>query len=92
MINNYDQEVHAAIIEAGMNLANIFEDNILEESFQDDGGSVLISEEGMEELGDAFEEIDLGLREAVFGSLLDELTERNVPYDIEQFADKKADV
>ena len=92
MINNYDQEVHAAIIEAGMNLANIFEDNILEESFQDDGGSVLISEEGMEELGDAFEEIDLGLREAVFGSLLDELTERNVPYDIEQFADKSAQV
>ncbi len=92
MINSYDQEVHAAIIEAGMTLANIFEDNILEESFQDDGGSVLISEEGMEELGYAFEGIDLELREAVFGSLLDELTERNVPYDIEQFADKSAQV
>ena len=88
MINNYDQEVHAAIIEAGMNLANIFEDNIVVESFiksNGDGGSVLLSEEGMEELGDAFEEIDPGLREAVFGSLLDELTERNIPYDIEQF-------
>ncbi len=88
MINNYDQDVHAAIIEAGMNLANIFEENILVESLQD-GGSVLVSEVGMEELGDAFEEIEPGLRASVFESLLDELTERNVPFDIEQF---KADV
>ncbi len=95
MINSYDQDVHAAIIEAGMNLANIFEDNIVVESFiksNGDGGSVLLSEEGMEELGDSFEEIDPGLREAVFGSLLDELTERNIPYDIEQFTDKSAQV
>ncbi len=90
MINSYDQEVHTAVIEAAFKLANIFEDNIIKESYMavrvcDVPRTVLISEEGMKELGDVFEEIDLGLREAVFGSLLDELTERNVPYDIDQF-------
>ncbi|MCH8022365.1 MAG: hypothetical protein IH932_01280, partial [Thaumarchaeota archaeon] len=75
----------AAVLEASIQLADIFEDYIIEESFMDDDIYVLLSEEGMVLLGDAFEEIEPGLREAVFSSLLDELTERSVPYDIEQF-------
>ncbi|MCH8022367.1 MAG: hypothetical protein IH932_01290 [Thaumarchaeota archaeon] len=85
MINSYDTDVHTAVLEASMKLADIFEDNIIEESYIDNGGEVIISEEGLELLGDAFEEIEPGLREAVFSSLLDELTERDVPYDIIQF-------
>lgn len=86
MINSYDKDVHFAVLEASMKLADIFEDYIIEESYMDDEeATVLISEEGMELLGDVFEEIEPGLREAVFGSLLDELTERSVPYDLDQF-------
>lgn len=85
MINSYDKDVHFAIIEASIKLANIFEDYIIEESYINNGEEVLISEEGLELLGDAFEEIEPHLRESVFSSLLDELTERCVPYDLEQF-------
>lgn len=87
MINNFDQETNMAILEVSMKLADIFEDHIEYEGEWADDGSVYISEEGMEMLGDTFAEIDLGLREAVFNSLLDELTERDIPFDIEQFKD-----
>ena len=88
LVNGFDQETNQAIVEVSMELADIFEDNILEESYLGmimEGQEVLISEEGMEMLGDKFSEIEESLREAVFGALLDELTERNVPFDIEQF-------
>ncbi len=93
LVNGFDQETNQAIVEVSMELADIFEDNIIYESItdvmmmaKDQGtGVVLISEEGMEMLGDKFSEIEESLREAVFGALLDELTERNVPFDIEQF-------
>ena len=88
LVNGFDQETNQAIVEVSMELADIFEDNILEESFINyDEDTILISEEGMEMLGDKFSEIEESLREAVFGALLDELTERNVPFDIEQFKD-----
>ena len=92
MINNFDQETNAAVIEVSMKMADLFEEHILDESLYNAAHSdntVLISEEGMELLGDAFEEVVEGLRGAVFESLLDELTERDIPFDIEQF---KADV
>ncbi len=87
LVNGFDQETNQAIVDVSMELADIFEDNILEESYLGmimEGQEVLISEEGMEMLGDKFSEIEESLREAVFGALLDELTERNVPFDIEQ--------
>ncbi len=88
LVNGFDQETNQAIVEVSMELADIFEDHLVEESYIDlKGNSVLISEEGMEMLGDKFSEIEESLREAVFGALLDELTERNVPFDIEQFKD-----
>ncbi len=89
LVNGFDQETNQAIVEVSMELADIFEDNILEESFaritDNDDVVLLISEQGMELLGDKFSEIEESLREAVFGALLDELTERNVPFDLEQF-------
>jgi len=88
LVNGFDQETNQAIVEVSMELADIFEDNILEESYLGmimEGQEVLISEEGMEMLGDKFSEIEESLREAVFGALLDELTDRNVPFDLEQF-------
>ncbi len=91
LVNGFDTETNQAIVEVSMELADIFEDNILEESFaritDNDDVVLLISEEGMEMLGDKFSEIEESLREAVFGALLDELTDRNVPFDIEQFKD-----
>ncbi len=88
LVNGFDTETNQAIVEVSMELADIFEDNILEESYLGmimEGQEVLISEEGMEMLGDKFSEIEESLREAVFGALLNELTDRNVPFDIEQF-------
>ena len=88
LVNGFDQETNQAIVDVSMELADIFEDNILEESYLGmimEGQEVLISEEGMEMLGDKFSEIEESLREAVFGALLNELTDRNVPFDIEQF-------
>ncbi len=88
LVNGFDQEVNQTIVKVSMELADIFEDHLVEESYIDlKGENVLISEEGMELLGDKFSEIEESLREAVFGALLDELTERNVPFDIEQFKD-----
>ncbi len=90
LVNGFDQETNQAIVEVSMELADIFEDNILDESLYNavhKDNTILISEEGMEMLGDKFSEIEESLREAVFGALLDELTERNVPFDIEQFKD-----
>ncbi len=88
LVNGFDQETNQAIVEVSMELADIFEDHLVEESYINlKGGNVLISEEGMEMLGDKFSEIEESLREAVFGALLDELTERNVPFDLEQFKD-----
>ncbi len=91
LVNGFDTETNQAIVEVSMELADIFEDHILEESFSritdNDDVVLLISEQGMEMLGDKFSEIEESLREAVFGALLDELTERNVPFDLEQFKD-----
>ncbi len=85
LVNGFDQETNQAIVEVSTELADIFEDNIIAESYIDGCAVVLVSEEGMELLGDKFSEIEESLREAVFGALLDELIERNVPFDIEQF-------
>ena len=46
---------------------------------------VYLTEDGMKQLGEQFESIVEGLRGAVFESLLDELTERSIPFDINQF-------
>ncbi len=93
MINNFDQEANMQVLELSIKLADIFEDNIIDESYiAGREETVLISEEGMELLGNTFEKVVEGLRGAVFESLLDELAERDIPFDIEQFADKSAQV
>jgi len=87
VLNGFDQEVNIAVLEASIELADIFEEHIIAESYMDEEDTVLISEAGMEVLGDMFEEVAPELRAAVFTGLLDELLERDIPFDIEQFKD-----
>ena len=86
MYNGFDTATSMAVTEMAYDLANIFEENIEfdNEALRSDE-VVYLTEEGMEQLGEQFESIVEGLRGAVFESLLDELTERSIPFDINQF-------
>lgn len=48
-------------------------------------GEIFITQEGMEELADLFEEVPLPLRGIVYGKFIDELNSRGAKYDPEQF-------
>ena len=91
MHNGFDTATSMAVTEMAYDLANIFEENIeWEDEFSHDTGVglnavVYLTEDGMKQLGEQFESIVEGLRGAVFESLLDELTERDIPFDLTQF-------
>jgi len=59
------------------------------EAFEDNSkwhmGAVYLTQEGMDELADIFEEVPIPLRGIVFGKFLNELDNRGVKYDKEQF-------
>jgi hypothetical protein len=61
-------------------MATVFEEN--SSSYM---GHVYLSQEGMEELADIFEEVPLPLRAIVYSKFIDELNHRGIPYDAEQF-------
>jgi len=86
MYNGFDTATSMAVTEMAYDLANIFEENIEfdNEALRSDE-VVYLTEDGMKQLGEQFESIVEGLRGAVFESLLDELTERSIPFDINQF-------
>ena len=86
MYNGFDTATSMAVTEMAYSLANIFEENIEfdNEALRSDE-VVYLTEDGMKQLGEQFESIVEGLRGAVFESLLDELTERSIPFDINQF-------
>ena len=85
-MNGFDTATSMAVTEMAYNLANIFEENIeLDNEALRSDEVVYLTEDGMKQLGNQFESIVEGLRGAVFESLLDELTERSIPFDINQF-------
>jgi hypothetical protein len=59
------------------------------EAFEDNArwhmGTVFLSQEGMDELADLFEEVPIPLRTIVYGKFLAELDSRGVKYDREIF-------
>ena len=89
MMNGFDTATSMAVTEMAYDLANIFEENIeyeWDEIYNSPYKDVVyLTEDGMKQLGEQFESIVEGLRGAVFESLLDELTERSIPFDINQF-------
>jgi len=89
--NGIDEPTMLSIMAAAEELADVFEDNILEENFsrmnENDDIVIQISEQGLKLLGDAFEEIVPEMRAPVFEHLLLELEDRDVEYDISQFQD-----
>ncbi len=85
LVNGCDDETMAAVLMLANDLADIFEDNIIYTEECQDGGSILINEHGMRQLGDMFEQVADPLRAIVFEHLLLELESRDIAYDIDQF-------
>ena len=76
LMNGLDNHTKHAIMLTGSNLADMFEEH------SQDG---LLSEVGMEEIGECFGDIIEDLRGPVFEALLIELEDRGIEYDIAQF-------
>ena len=93
MINGFDIDMSILVTEKAFELADLFEEYIEydNEALQSDE-AVYLTGDGMEAMGDAFGEILPSLRGAVFESLLDELVEREIPFDIEQFKYESRDL
>ena len=80
MMNGFNEDTHYAILGMARELADLFEEHSIR-----DVSPVLISDEGLEAMGDTFEKIEPNFRANVFEHLLCELEERGIEFDIDQF-------
>lgn len=98
VVNGYDDVIYKAISSMALDLADLFEE--YSDVYYDDGELVdpkthdedrpfqhIISEEGLEIMGDTFDDIEEDYRADVFQHLLCELEDRGIEYDLEQFKD-----
>ena len=99
MQNGYSHDLNIIINEAAIQLADVFQEYSevsFDDSDPDETGHVepvpvmYLTSEGMEKMGELFGSIDPRLRANVFATLLVELEERGIEYDVDQFGTTEA--